>query len=34
VVVLFVLALTLFTDEGYRAVWRQLTGAVGWGWVR
>lgn len=28
VVVLFVLALTLFTDLGYRAVWRQLTGAV------
>jgi hypothetical protein len=28
VVVLFVLALTLFADQGYRAVWRQLAGAV------
>jgi hypothetical protein len=28
VVVLFVLALTLFPDQGYRAVWRQLAGAV------
>jgi Insertion element 4 transposase N-terminal/Transposase DDE domain len=28
VVVLFVLALTLFTDQGYRGVWRQLAGAV------
>jgi hypothetical protein len=28
VVVLFVLALTLFPGEGYRAVWRQLAGAV------
>jgi Insertion element 4 transposase N-terminal/Transposase DDE domain len=28
VVVLFVLALTLFADQGYRGVWRQLAGAV------